>query len=85
MSTYTPEELEIVDYIEKDEPKSISGLKDKIAEYQQIAKAQINRKRAINIRLLEDDIERIKAKAVREGIPYQTLISSVIHRYATEG
>ena len=42
----------------------------------------MNKKKAVSIRLLESDIERIKAKSVSQGMPYQTLISSLIHQYA---
>ena len=40
------------------------------------------KKKAISIRLLESDIARIKAKSVSQGMPYQTLIGSLIHQYA---
>jgi predicted DNA binding CopG/RHH family protein len=40
--------------------------------------------RNINIRLSESDLSRIKARAMREGLPYQTLISSVLHKYVTD-
>jgi predicted DNA binding CopG/RHH family protein len=42
----------------------------------------MSKKKAISIRLLESDIERIKAKAVSQGMPYETLISSLMHQYA---
>jgi predicted DNA binding CopG/RHH family protein len=42
----------------------------------------MSKKKAISIRLLESDIERIKAKSLSQGLPYQTLISSLIHQYA---
>jgi predicted DNA binding CopG/RHH family protein len=38
----------------------------------------------INIRISEDDLSRLKRKAEEEGMPYQTLISSVLHKYITE-
>ncbi len=38
-------------------------------------------KKIINIRLLNRDVEKIKALALKEGIPYQVLIRSVIHKY----
>lgn len=40
------------------------------------------KKKSLNIRLFEDDIEKIKVIALEKGIPYQTLISSVIHKLA---
>ena len=43
--------------------------------------ARGRKNRNINIRLSELDLDRIKARAEREGLPYQTLISSVLHKY----
>ena len=47
---------------------------------QQIAKSTLNKTRNINIRLSERDLHRLKAKAIEEGIPYQTLASSILHK-----
>lgn len=52
--------------------------------YQKYAQASLNKTRNINIRLTEADLQRIKAKAAQRGIPYQTLVSSVIHQYVNE-
>ncbi|MEE9905797.1 MAG: hypothetical protein K4305_10310 [Chlorobium sp.] len=40
-------------------------------------------KKRINIRISESDLNRLKAKSLEEGIPYQTLVSSLIHRYVS--
>lgn len=40
------------------------------------------RKKPITVRVQEQDIVRIKAKALEQGIPYQTLVASILHRYA---
>ena len=42
-----------------------------------------NKTRNINIRISEYDIEKVKQRSAEEGIPYQTLISSIIHKYIT--
>ena len=42
-----------------------------------------NKTKNINIRISEYDIEKIKQRSAEEGIPYQTLISSIIHKYIT--
>jgi len=42
-----------------------------------------NKTKNINIRISAYDIEKIKQRSSEEGIPYQTLISSIIHRYIT--
>jgi len=46
------------------------------------ARETMKKKRNINIRISENDLESIKLRAVREGLPYQTLIGSLIHKYA---
>ncbi len=51
---------------------------------QQAAQNTLNKTRNINIRLSEKDLMKLKAKAVREGIPYQTLASSILHKSASE-
>ena len=45
------------------------------------AKASVTKSKRINIRLTSKDFYDIQAKALEEGIPYQTLISSIIHKY----
>jgi len=46
--------------------------------------ARGRKNRNINIRLSELDLDRIKSRAEREGLPYQTLISSVLHKYVSD-
>ncbi len=46
------------------------------------ARETLKKKRNINIRISEQDLEAIKLRAAREGLPYQTLIGSIIHKYA---
>lgn len=53
-------------------------------ELQQIAKHTLNKTRNINIRLSERDLYKLKAKAIEEGIPYQTLASSILHKSASK-
>ena len=51
------------------------------AEYQAIARAKMNEGRVkISLRLPESDLLRLKAKALREGLPYQSLIGSILHK-----
>jgi predicted DNA binding CopG/RHH family protein len=51
------------------------------SRYQQAAKATLAKTKNVNIRLTHKDLLKLKAKAAVDGIPYQTLISSLIHRY----
>lgn len=78
------EEKAIIDYIESDSASSVDHVENEKIRYSQIARNQISKKKAISIRLLESDIERIKAKSLSQGIAYQTLISSLIHQYAND-
>jgi len=55
---------------------------DEQAEVEAILSA-VNKTRNINIRISEYDLEKVKGKSAEEGIPYQTLISSVIHKYVS--
>ncbi len=60
--------------------KSVTDLHVRRKELQQIARNTLNKTRNINIRLTERDLYRLKAKAIEEGIPYQTLASSILHK-----
>ena len=50
---------------------------------EQSAKNTFNKDKRINIRLTSNDLNNIQIKAAKEGMPYQTLISSIIHKYAS--
>ncbi|MFZ1323550.1 MAG: CopG family antitoxin [Candidatus Saccharimonadales bacterium] len=54
------------------------------ARLQKIAKNTLNKTRNINIRLSERDLYKLKAKAIEEGIPYQTLAASILHKSAAK-
>lgn len=77
------EENAIIDYVESNTAASIDDVENEKKRYMHIAREQLGKKKAISIRLLESDIERIKAKSVSQGLPYQTLISSLVHQYAS--
>ena len=64
--------------------KSIKSAKKTARRYQQYAQATLNKARQINIRLSSRDLQKIKALAAAQGLPYQTLISSVIHQYSDQ-
>ena len=80
---YTKEELEIVEYIENGHPQSVSDKENKIQLIKKAVSEKYNKRKAINIKVLESDLERIKAMALQEGMPYQTLINSVLHKFVT--
>ena len=82
-ATYTQEELELLDFVENEKPESVPCVSEEIQRLRISVKEKISKRKSINLRLLENDLERIKAEAIKEGIPYQTLISSIIHRYVS--
>lgn len=76
------EERELLEAVEKEGIKSVSDVSDKMKLAREAALNTISQKRrAITIRLPERDLFRLKAQALRDGLPYQTLISSVLHKY----
>ena len=76
------EEKAIIDFIESGRADSVVDVDNEKNRYAQIAATQMNKKKAISIRLLASDLERIKAKSLSQGLPYQTLISALVHQYA---
>ena len=80
---YTKEELKIVDYIENENPESIPDVQEKMKKIKSAVTEKYTRRKAINIKVLESDLEKLKAKALEEGMPYQTLLNSVLHKYLT--
>lgn len=78
------DEQRILAEIEKGEWKSVKNFAKRKKQLMQIARNTLNKTRNINIRLTDRDLQKLKAKAAREGIPYQTLASSLLHRYTAE-
>ena len=76
------DEQDLSDSFDKGEWKSVKDLKSGIAHAKKIAKNTLRKDARINIRLSNSDLIRIKQKAAFEGIPYQTLIASILHKFA---
>ncbi|MEW5694191.1 MAG: CopG family antitoxin [Candidatus Hydrogenedentota bacterium] len=75
------EEKEILQSVESGEWVSIPDVKGAIKRYANYARDTIKKDKRVNIRISNRDLEMIQRKAIEEGIPYQTLISSLIHKY----
>jgi predicted DNA binding CopG/RHH family protein len=73
------DEKELLDSVERGEWKSAKGGKRERTRY---AKATFRKDRRLNIRLSSKDLEAIQKRALAEGLPYQTLIASLLHKYA---
>ncbi len=72
-------EKEILDAFEKGKLKPSKSKTD----FREIARNTMKKNRKINIRIAENDLDSIQRRAAREGMPYQTLIGSVLHKYAS--
>lgn len=79
----TKEEKQIVEDFEKGEFVRIKDFAKKKKLYEKYARNTLNKTRNINIRLSERVLAKLKAKASEEGIPYQTLASSVLHKFVS--
>lgn len=76
-------EKELLESVERGEWKSARGGKRKRTRYGRSAKATFRKDRRLNIRLSSKDLEAIQKRALAEGLPYQTLISSLLHKFAS--
>ena len=77
------EEGEILDAIENDQWELVKPKKAELEHYAEIARNTFRKDQRMNIRISKADLNRIKARAAEEGIPYQTLVASIIHKYAS--
>ena len=75
------EEKKILDLYEKGQIKTKIPTIKEIEEIKKIAEATFRKNRRITIRLYDHDYIGIQKKAMEKGIPYQTLISAMIHQY----
>ena len=75
------EEKRIVESVERGEWRSIRGVKKQIKRYQDYARATVRKDRRVNIRMSEKELIHFQKETMEEGLPYQTLISSVLHKY----
>jgi predicted DNA binding CopG/RHH family protein len=77
---FDPEEREILESFERGEWRSVLD-EEELERYRQYARYTLRKTKRINLRISERDLIAIKKIAQEEGIPYQTLIASLIHKY----
>jgi predicted DNA binding CopG/RHH family protein len=77
------EEKNILDSVERGEWRSARSSSRERTRYARYAKATFRKDRRVNIRISSKDLEAIQKRAIEEGLPYQTLISSLLHKYAS--
>ena len=77
------EEKELLESFEHEEWRSVRGKESEVERYRQYARSTFKKDMRVNIRMSSKDVESIKKRALEEGIPYQTLMASVLHKYAS--
>jgi predicted DNA binding CopG/RHH family protein len=77
----TKEEKEILDSFEKDEWVPVTNLTKRKKELMAYARNTLRKDKRLNIRISERDLLELQKKAVKEGLPYQTYVSSIIHKF----
>ena len=75
------EEKELMESIERDEWRPVKNIDQEKEKAIAAARNTLRKDKRINLRLTQKDYHQIKIKAIEEGIPYQTLISSIVHKY----
>ena len=77
------EEFQILQDFERGEFESIKNFRAEKRQLEAAAERTLQKGKRINIRLSARDLEKIKKRAVAEGMPYQTLIASTLHKFVT--
>ncbi len=77
------EEQELSESVERGEWRSVPNLKEEIMKAKEYARATVAKNQRMNIRVSKKDLDALKVKALEEGMPYQTLAASVLHKYLT--
>ncbi|EKD84940.1 MAG: hypothetical protein ACD_38C00138G0004 [uncultured bacterium] len=80
----TKEEEEILKAVEAGEFKRVKNFEQAKKDAIEAAKNTVKKNKNINLRISERDLLKLKAKAIEEGIPYQTLAASILHKYASQ-
>ena len=83
MNKLDQQDRRLLESVERGEWKSAAQLARERKRYREYAKATFKKDRRINIRIATKDLEAIQERAIEEGIPYQTLIASLLHKYVS--
>ncbi len=74
-------EKELLASYEADEWQSVANVEEEVQTYREYARATFKKDRRVNIRISSKDLEALQKRAMEEGLPYQTLIASVLHKF----
>jgi len=78
---FDKEELEILELLENGELHSKENIGERKNELSEYARNTIRKNKRVNIRISERDLTELQRQAITEGLPYQTFISSILHRF----
>lgn len=76
------EEKELSDSVDRGEWSSVENLEEEVLKAHKAASHYLRKDARVNIRISSSDLDRLKQIAAFEGLPYQTLIASVLHKYS---
>ncbi len=83
MSKLKKDEQELLESVEAGEWQSAPDREGDVSRYREYAAATFKKDRRINIRISSKDLNALQKRALREGIPYQTLVTSVLHKFVS--
>ncbi|MDE2511558.1 MAG: antitoxin [Elusimicrobia bacterium] len=82
-----PWEKELLRSLDAGEWKPVKNMRAEMKRYAAYARYTLEKRRKnyrVNIRLLDSDVEQLRKRAIEEGMPYQTLMASILHKYVTD-
>jgi len=82
-TTEEVDERKLLESYERGEWKTVKNLKGEVRKLRAAARSTLQKDKRINIRMSSRDLNQVQVIAAQEGIPYQTLISSIIHKYVS--
>jgi predicted DNA binding CopG/RHH family protein len=77
------EEKDVLESYDLDEWRPVKNRKQEIKKLREYARNTLQKDKRINIRMSSKDLDQVQVIAAQEGVPYQTLISSIIHKYVS--
>lgn len=77
------EERDLLQSVEAGEWESVPELEEEILRHREYARNTLKKDRRVNIRISSRDLDDLQALAIEEGMPYQTLMASVLHKYVS--
>jgi len=83
MAKIEKSERELLESVESGEWRPVAKKRSELERYREYARATFKKDRRVNIRISSKDLDALRKRALIEGIPYQTLISSILHKYVS--